>query len=49
MKLKINALVAAKFLLVYLLLLQPSFAEQVQGLYNLSIPVADTSDTTRAT
>lgn len=46
---KIIALTATKILLVYLLLLQPSYADKVQGLYNLSTPVANTSDTTRAT
>lgn len=49
MKLKTNALMVAKCLLVYLLLLQSTFAEQVQGLYNLSAPVVDTSDAVRAT
>lgn len=48
MKLRKNTLWVAKVILVYLLLLKPVVAEEVQGLYSLRMPVADTSDAARA-
>lgn len=48
MKLKINAFLLSKFLLVAFLLAQPAYAERLTNLYTLNSQVADTSDEQRA-